>query len=61
MLTENTSIHPHMHTKIHFHQSLEHIGNGYRAHHKSNLTEEEQRSHNKPASHEHRYGQNPHI
>jgi len=43
--------------RFYFHQSQEHIGIGYKAHHKNiYMIEDNQYSHNKPACHQHKYG-----
>jgi hypothetical protein len=58
------TLHRYIHIYRHifnFDQSSEYIGIGYAACHKINLTEGNQQSLNKPASHEHKYGQKPHT
>jgi len=58
------TLHRYVHIYIHifnFDQSLEYTGIGYKACHKINLTEGNEQSLNKLASHEHKYGQKPHT
>ena len=46
----------YLHTRFNFHQSLGHVGIGYKTRHENEY--DEQSSHNKPVSHEYKPGQN---
>jgi len=61
-----TYIHTYMHTyihtyEIHCHQSLEHTGMGYKAHHKNKSDWRQSVVTHQPASREHTYGEKPHT
>ena len=55
-------MHTYIHTyEIHCHQSLEHTGMGYKAHHKNKSDWRQSVVTHQPASREHTYGEKPHT